>query len=118
MKTMTVAKQFLDAIKVAGGLRTAKVGSKLFVYDSTKEVDVETQMRAMAIQSGHGIQWRGQTESYHWIPVEHHGLVGSDRYEWHKDGQRIRQRLVLRVVKDGKVVSTQSVRCAWRNYLC
>lgn len=100
---MTDARQELvEAIRAAGGLRTVKVGGKLFVFTPDKEAEVHRQARALAIRTGDWLEVDGERIKWTWHEDVDWSKSGSAVYTWHADGERVKSRLVeTRVGRDG-----------------
>lgn len=111
----TSKKQLIEAFNAEGGLRSIKVGSRLFIFDRESEVKVTEQVNAYAIRSGEMIYRNdGVLVFYKWTPVENANQTGSNRFDWHDDGNRVRQALQRVTIVKGHEPLCVTIREAFR----
>ena len=111
----TAKEQLADAIKLAGGLRSLRVGSRLFVFTEATRKQAEFDAHRYAMRSGEMIYAEdGSRVFYKWSAIENAGESGSARYDWHDDGNRVRQAFQQVVVIDNRVTSCRTIKQAFR----
>lgn len=102
---MTNKEQLAAALKGAG-LQSIRVGSRLFIFDAVSKAATLKRIKAYAIRSGASIYLQDSTVFYKWSAIERAGFSGSERYDWHEDGNRVRMALLKVVVKNNTPVCT------------
>lgn len=113
----TSKEQLLEAIRENGGLHSLQVGSRLFVFDEGSRKQVEKQAQQYAVRSGEMVYGEnGIHHFYKWSPVEFAGKTGSARFDWHADGDRVRQVLQKVTLAPGREPVCKAIREEFRKF--
>lgn len=112
---MNPKQALADAIKKAGGLRMATLGTTRYLYCGDNAALVEEGLVKKAIRSGETLTRGGLQEYYEWVAHYDTSKTGTDCYAWHPDGNRVRASLI-KTVKDTDGTEVKAViKNAWRN---
>ncbi len=111
---MSPKEAFAKAVESAGGFRTARLGSELWIFCGDNAEEVKARMIKKAIRSGERIEWSAtHWEFYEWVEIYNPRRSGSGCFEWHADGNRVKQELV-RTSSNAGVVSRDVIKTDWR----
>jgi len=84
-------------------LYKANLYDTVYIYDDSTKMQVEHEIRAMALKTGHGITWSdGTKEHYEWVEVYDSTKEAGEAYTWDKDGKKCLHELVKVVTIPGK----------------
>jgi len=101
-------------IAKAGGMKSIKVGSKLYLFTESERARVLSMAHRESARSGHAIEDGGLRQWYEWRECRVPKPGGGTDYVWHNDGNRVKQELVLKTVERDGSARERLIRREWR----